>query len=59
MNMPIRLYCVGMADWEVIYAPEFDPEHDALDEAVQDELTAHLLVLAQVGPSSADRWQIR
>ncbi len=39
-----------MPDWEVIYAPEFEPEYDALDEAVQDGLAAHLIVLAQERP---------
>lgn len=39
-----------MPDWEVIYAPECEPEYDALDAAVQDELAAHLIVLAQEGP---------
>lgn len=39
-----------MADWEVIYAPEFEPEYDAFSNVVQDELTAHLIVLAQEGP---------
>jgi hypothetical protein len=39
-----------VADWEVIYAPEFEPEYDALSESVQDELVAHLIVLAQEGP---------
>ena len=39
-----------LVDWEVIYAPEFVPEHDTLSETVQDELTAHLIVLSQEGP---------
>ncbi len=36
--------------WEIIYAPEFQPEYDGLDPGVQDELTAHLIVLGQEGP---------
>jgi hypothetical protein len=39
-----------VSEWQVIYAPEFAPEYAALDEDVQDELVAHLLVLAQEGP---------
>jgi hypothetical protein len=39
-----------MSDWEVIFAPEFSPEYDALGEEVQDELLAHLNVLAKEGP---------
>jgi hypothetical protein len=39
-----------MADWTILYAPEFEAEYDALGDAVQDELAAHLIVLAQVGP---------
>jgi hypothetical protein len=37
-------------DWEIIYAPEFAPEYEAFKETVQDELVAHLIVLAQEGP---------
>ncbi len=43
-------YIINVAEWEVIYAPEFEPEYDALDGSVQDELVAHLIVLAQMGP---------
>lgn len=39
-----------MPDWEVVYGPEFVPEYDALDGDVQEELVAHLVVLAQEGP---------
>jgi hypothetical protein len=37
-------------DWEIIFALEFAPEYDALDEKVQDELAAHLIVLSKAGP---------
>lgn len=37
--------------WTVIFHSEFEPELDELDEAVQDELFAHLLLLEAFGPS--------
>ena len=36
--------------WEVSFHEEFDPEFDALPEAVQDELLAHAKLLEQFGP---------
>jgi len=36
--------------WTVEFADEFDPEFDALDPAVQDELLAQLAVVEQQGP---------
>lgn len=36
--------------WTVEFADEFDPEFDALDPAVQDELLAQLRVIEQQGP---------
>lgn len=36
--------------WTVINHDDFDAEHDALPEDVQDELTAHRLLLEQFGP---------
>lgn len=37
--------------WIVEFAPAFEPEYDALAEAVQDELLAHARLLAQIGPT--------
>ena len=37
--------------WEVRFAPEFDPEFDALPIPVQDELLARAKVLETFGPS--------
>ncbi len=37
--------------WSVIFHDDFDPEFDALPAAVQDELLAHVRVLAQIGPT--------
>lgn len=39
-----------MREWIVQFAPEFSSEFDAFDVDVQDELVAHLAVLAQEGP---------
>jgi hypothetical protein len=39
-----------MGGWQVIFALEFALEYDALGAAVQDELAARLMVLAQEGP---------
>jgi len=36
--------------WTVINHDDFDAEHDALPVDVQDELTAHRLLLEQFGP---------
>ncbi len=36
--------------WTVEFADEFDPEYDALDAEVQDELLAQLRVVEQQGP---------
>ncbi|MGD0117094.1 MAG: type II toxin-antitoxin system RelE/ParE family toxin [Candidatus Binatus sp.] len=36
--------------WAVEFHSDFDPEFEALDEAVQDELLAHLKLLEQFGP---------
>ena len=38
------------ARWEIGFHPEFEPEFDALAEAVQDELLAHMELLARFGP---------
>jgi hypothetical protein len=37
--------------WTVEFHPEFEMEFDELPEAVQDELLAHLRLLAQFGPA--------
>lgn len=37
--------------WDVEFAEEFDPEFEALPEAVQDKLLARLEVLALEGPT--------
>lgn len=36
--------------WDVEFHTEFDPEYEALDEAVQDELLAQLKLLETFGP---------
>lgn len=36
--------------WEVVFAPAFDPEFDALPTAVQDELLAQAKLLEAFGP---------
>src|SRR5450631_3865762 len=36
--------------WQVVFAPEFEPEFDALDPAVQDELLAQAGLLERLGP---------
>ena len=36
--------------WGVVFHPEFEPEFDALDRAVQDDLLAHARALAARGP---------
>ncbi|MBM3536376.1 MAG: addiction module toxin RelE [Alphaproteobacteria bacterium] len=36
--------------WAVVFHPEFEPEFDALDRAVQDDLLAHVRALAARGP---------
>jgi hypothetical protein len=36
--------------WKVTFHREFEPEFDALQEEVQDELRAHAFLLAQFGP---------
>jgi len=36
--------------WDVTFHEEFEPEFDALPEAVQDELFAHAKLLEQFGP---------
>ena len=36
--------------WAVSFHDEFDPEFDALSEAVQDEMLAHARLLEQFGP---------
>lgn len=36
--------------WTVEFTDEFDPEYDALDPEVQDELLAQLKVVEQQGP---------
>jgi hypothetical protein len=36
--------------WDVDLHDDFAPEFDALDEAVQDELLAHIAVLETFGP---------
>ena len=37
--------------WEVVFAPAFDPEFDALPTAVQDELLAQAKLLEAFGPA--------
>ncbi len=37
--------------WIVLFADEFEPEFDALDEAVQDAILARVLLLEREGPS--------
>jgi hypothetical protein len=36
--------------WDVEFHSDFDPEYDALDEAVQDELLAQMKLLETFGP---------
>lgn len=36
--------------WQVLFHVEFEPEFDALDPEVQDELLAHANLLKQFGP---------
>ncbi len=36
--------------WTIEFHADFDPEYEALPEAVQDELLAHLELLKQLGP---------
>lgn len=36
--------------WDVLFHEEFDPEFEALPEAVQDEVLAHAKLLEQFGP---------
>jgi hypothetical protein len=36
--------------WTVVFADEFDPEFDELDQEVQDELLAQLKVIEKFGP---------
>jgi hypothetical protein len=36
--------------WGVLFHDEFEPEFDALDEAVQDEMLAHAKLLEEFGP---------
>ncbi len=36
--------------WQVFFHAEFEPEFDALDPEVQDELLAHANLLKQFGP---------
>ncbi len=37
--------------WTVFFAEEFEPEFEALDEAVQDAILARVLLLEREGPS--------
>lgn len=37
--------------WEIIFADDFEPEFDELNEIVQDECYAHLKLLEKFGPS--------
>jgi hypothetical protein len=37
--------------WDIEFADAFEPEFDALDEAVQDEILAQAKLLEQFGPS--------
>lgn len=37
--------------WEVVFHDEFDDEFKALDEALQDELLAHAILLRDYGPN--------
>lgn len=36
--------------WRVIFAEEFDPEFDKLEEVIQDELLAKAKLLEAFGP---------
>jgi hypothetical protein len=36
--------------WDVEFHVDFDPEYEALDEAVQDELLAQMKLLETFGP---------
>ena len=40
-------------DWEVEFHDEFDPEFDALDQAVQDELLATAKAVQRMGPDAS------
>jgi len=42
--------------WTVRFGDEFEPEFDALSEAVQDELLARMSVLEQFGPQLGRRY---
>ena len=37
--------------WEVLFYEDFEPEYDALAQAIQDELLAHARLLEQFGPT--------
>jgi hypothetical protein len=37
--------------WVVIFHPEFDAQFHAMDEALQDELLAHAMLLRDFGPN--------
>jgi hypothetical protein len=53
MKYGVDAICIQLHNqsvWDVLFHDEFDPEFDALPEAVQDELLAHAAVLAQFGP---------
>lgn len=39
-----------MVSWQVFFHAEFEPEFDALDPQVQDELLAHANLLKEFGP---------
>jgi hypothetical protein len=36
--------------WQVLFHAEFEPEFNALDQAVQDELLAHANLVKEFGP---------
>jgi hypothetical protein len=36
--------------WQVLFHAEFEPEFDALDKGVEDELLAHASLLQEFGP---------
>lgn len=42
--------------WTVEFTEEFEPEFDALDEVVQDELLARAKLLERFGPSLGRPW---
>jgi hypothetical protein len=45
-----RMHNMAMK-WEVVFHEEFDKEFKALDEGLQDELLAHVILVRDFGPN--------